>query len=173
VETSDEVKDILAQRRNDYSDASHIVYAFVIGPEKSEQCGMSDDGEPKGTAGRAVLEILKGSGIRDILLTVVRYFGGTKLGTGGLHRAYADCAREVCDALPIIRKVVLKPFSLLVPYPLHDQVLRVLKDSGAEDIREDFAVQVRVEGKIPLEGKDETAEKIRDLSGGSLELECD
>ncbi len=171
VESTDGVKAVLERRREDYSDASHVVYAFVIGEEKSEQCGMSDDGEPKGTAGRPVLEILKGSGIRDILLTVVRYFGGTKLGTGGLHRAYADCAREVCGALSLARKTTLKNFSMIVPYPLHDQVLRVLKDAGAEDINEDFGVKVKVAGKIPLKYKEDAAEKIRDLSGGSLDIE--
>src|SRR5574344_183749 len=83
---------LLHELKIQYADATHVVHAFVTGTF-GEVNGMSDDGEPAGTAGRPVLEVLKGSNITNVLLTVTRYFGGTLLGTGGLVKAYGDCAK--------------------------------------------------------------------------------
>ena len=100
VSSPEEVKPLVRRRREEHPGCSHVVWAFVTGPPKSRTMGLSDDGEPKGTAGRPVLEVLKGSGITDTLVTVVRFFGGTKLGTGGLVRAYSDAARGVLENIP-------------------------------------------------------------------------
>ncbi|HSG29611.1 MAG TPA: YigZ family protein, partial [Candidatus Krumholzibacterium sp.] len=101
VSDPEEAREIIRDTRETHPGCSHVVYAFITGGARTEVSGMSDDGEPKGTAGRPVMEILKGSGIVDVLLMVVRYFGGTKLGTGGLVKAYGDCAREVVEGLPV------------------------------------------------------------------------
>ena len=76
-----------------------MVWAYVIGDEKRQYLGMSDDGEPKGTAGRPALSTLQYSGLTNILVTIVRYFGGIKLGTGGLVKAYTDSVKAVIDTL--------------------------------------------------------------------------
>ena len=89
VSSQQEARDRLHEQKLRYSDATHVCHCFIAGL-KAETCGMSDDGEPSGTAGRPMLDILKGSGITNILVTVTRYFGGTLLGTGGLVTAYGD-----------------------------------------------------------------------------------
>lgn len=93
VETQAQAREKLHEVKQKYFDATHVVHAFSVGL-KSETFGMSDDGEPSGTAGRPVLDVLKGSGITNILLTVTRYFGGTLLGTGGLVHAYSESAKK-------------------------------------------------------------------------------
>lgn len=81
-----DARERLRQQKIRYSDATHVCHAFIVGPN-AETSGMSDDGEPSGTAGRPMLDVIKGSGITNILVTVTRYFGGTLLGTGGLVHA--------------------------------------------------------------------------------------
>ena len=88
-----EVKRIVDQTRAQYPDATHVVHAAVMG----SQFSYSDDHEPKNTAGRPALEVLKGSGITNIIVLIIRYFGGTLLGTGGLVKAYGDSTKMVLD----------------------------------------------------------------------------
>ena len=90
-------KDIIKAQKAKYPDATHVVHAFVLGLS-SEILGMSDDGEPSGTAGRPALDVLKGYGCTNVLLTITRWFGGTLLGTGGLVKAYGDGAKQVLHA---------------------------------------------------------------------------
>jgi len=152
-----------------YPDAAHIVYAFRLG-KKGDLFGMSDDGEPHGTAGRPVFEVLKGSGITNILLMVIRYFGGTKLGTGGLVKAYTRAAQEVLSACGTEELTERRTFILQVPYHLHDQIKKILLDEEAVLLDEDFATEVRIRGSLPEEAIMRVNQKIRDLSSGSLEL---
>ena len=95
IDDPTQVKEIIRRQKERYPDATHVCHAFLCGPRR-EFAGCSDDHEPSGTAGRPMLEVLKGSGLTDILVTVVRWFGGTKLGTGGLVRAYSDAVKELC-----------------------------------------------------------------------------
>ena len=92
VATQEGARTILAAQKSRWPDIRHVVHAFAIGPQ-ANILGCSDDGEPAGTAGRPALEVLKGSGVTNVLLTIARWFGGTKLGTGGLVHAYGDAAR--------------------------------------------------------------------------------
>ncbi len=103
-------KTALAQIRSEMPDASHHVYAFRVGYGNSVIEGMSDDGEPSGTAGPPVLTTLRGADIGDILVVVTRYFGGTKLGTGGLVRAYTDATRTALKTLSTEEKISRKTF---------------------------------------------------------------
>jgi len=152
-----------------YPDATHIVYAFRVG-KRGDLFGMSDDGEPHGTAGRPVFEVLKGSGITNVLLMVVRYFGGTKLGTGGLVKAYTRAAQEVLSACSTEELTEKISFSLEVPYQLHNQVLKTLQEEGAVIEDEQFATEVAVSGTLPAESADELRRILRDLSSGRLDL---
>ena len=97
VENTEQIEPILSKLKHDYADATHICYAYVL--ETQEKC--SDDGEPSGTAGKPILEVIKKMGLKNVLTVVVRYFGGVKLGAGGLSRAYSDCAVEVIQASKI------------------------------------------------------------------------
>ncbi|MGN0480224.1 MAG: YigZ family protein [Lachnospiraceae bacterium] len=96
ADSEEQAAELIAATRKKYWDARHVCYAFVIG-DNNEVQRFSDDGEPAGTAGKPILEVLAGSGVRNALLTVTRYFGGTLLGTGGLVRAYSQAAREAVD----------------------------------------------------------------------------
>jgi uncharacterized YigZ family protein len=96
--------------RSEFADASHNCFAFLAGPPGSTaQMGMSDDGEPSGTAGRPMLAVLQGSGVGDIAVVATRYYGGTKLGTGGLVRAYAGGVKSVLASLPLREKIAWAP----------------------------------------------------------------
>ena len=95
-ESQAEAREILKSQKTKYADATHVVHAFIVG-KNAEVMGMSDDGEPGGTAGRPVLDVLKGSGCTNVILTVTRWFGGTLLGTGGLVKAYGNGAKDVIE----------------------------------------------------------------------------
>lgn len=158
----------ITQRRNEHPRASHVVYAFILGPARSEISGMSDDGEPKGTAGRPIMEILKGSGLTNTLITVVRYYGGTKLGTGGLVRAYGDAARAVIRNVPRTLYAVLQEFSVTVPYDLHRPVRHLLEEFQAEVRKESFLEQVELVVAVDQERRESLDAALKDLSRGKM-----
>ncbi|MCG8481562.1 MAG: YigZ family protein [Spirochaetales bacterium] len=163
-----EVDRIVTDLRREHRDVNHVVYAFVIGDTTSQLFGLSDDGEPRGTAGRPILDILKGSDITDCLVTVVRYFGGTKLGTGGLVHAYGDAARGCLDMLTTEPKRDLRAASVTCPYPLLTVVRTILLDLRAEITTEAFNETVTVAFLLErgLEGRLNAA--LKDVSRGTL-----
>ncbi len=116
----------LAALRSEMPGANHHVYAFRVGFGNSITEGMSDDGEPTGTAGPPTLAVLRGSGIGDILIVTARYFGGAKLGTGGLVRAYTASAQEALRALKTELKVEKKTVGLEMPYSFYNLVKRLV-----------------------------------------------
>lgn len=157
--------------RSDHPGCAHVVYALSVGNESSCSFAMSDDGEPKGTAGRPVLDVLRGSGVTNCLVTVVRYFGGTKLGTGGLVRAYGGAAKEVLEAVPVEKLVEKVEFFVEMPYEYHDPVRRALRQLDAEVTDEEFSEKVRVYGAVPTAGFSACADAIAELSRGAVTLE--
>jgi len=155
----------LKEVKTHYADATHVVHAFRTGPDGSETLGCSDDGEPPGTAGRPVLEVLKGCGGNSLLL-VVRWFGGTKLGTGGLVRAYGDTAKAVGaaatweDLRPWVRAKVA------VEWAEHRPLRNELAALGARIEVESFADGVSLLASIPAEAFDRVQVLTADLSRG-------
>jgi len=156
----------------EHPDATHVVYAFQLG-KTGDLFGLSDDGEPHGTAGRPVLEVIKGSGITNLIVMVVRYFGGTKLGTGGLVKAYTRAAREVLAAAPTEEQVDRSAFRLLLPYHLFEQSKLLLQEYSAVIERENFSTEIELCGGIPVEFVETVRSRLRDLSSGSVSLETD
>lgn len=120
IESVAEAKTFLAQVRTEMPDASHHVYAFRVGYGKSVIEGMSDDGEPSGTAGPPALAVLRGTDIGDIIVVVTRFFGGTKLGTGGLVRAYTEAVKEALKTLQTEEKIKKQVLGVEVPYSLYE-----------------------------------------------------
>lgn len=161
----------LQRVRDEHSDASHVVYAYLVGDERSEQAGLSDAGEPKGTAGRPVMEILRGSGVRDVLLTVVRYFGGTKLGTGGLVHAYGDAARAVLERLPTRERIDRLTARCSVTYDLFERTRQLIDAAGGTITDEQYGTFVALVWEMPSEALESLQEQMRDLSRGSVEIE--
>lgn len=117
----------LAQIRKQYWDASHNCYAYQLG-EKDEIQRFSDDGEPQGTAGKPILDVLKGEAIKNTLIIVTRYFGGTLLGTGGLVRAYGRAAKEGVLEAGLIQKVRVRLYALQMTYTLSGKVQYLLNE---------------------------------------------
>jgi len=166
-----QVRELVHAEREANKGCTHVVHAFMTGDAKSQVHGSSDDGEPKGTAGRPVLEVLKGSGFTNVLLTVVRYYGGTNLGTGGLVRAYSDCARATLLGLagkPLRREA---PFRVEIPYQLYERLKTWIDAHDGEIRSEFFGTAVTVEGVVPEQRREALAAHLADLSGGAVRLE--
>jgi len=154
-----------------YPDATHVAYAYVLGTTNSETLGMSDAGEPKGTAGRPILDVIKGRQLTNVLVLVVRYFGGTKLGTGGLARAYGECAGLALERLAVRPLVSTCLFTLTVPYELYDGTIRLLQQQDARSMTQDFGEQVQIRGELPEENIGACEQAIADLSRGQMVIE--
>jgi len=165
LSSAQEARAVVAAARTAHPGCDHVAYAYVLGSQGS-LFGMSDDREPKGTAGRAILEVLKGSGVTNVILIVTRYFGGTKLGTGGLARAYAETAREAMRNLPVRVLAAMCAFTLDLPYDLYDVVERAVTDLGGRLERTDFGMQVVIVGSIPEEAVETLARRVLSLSAG-------
>ena len=150
-----------------------MVHAFVIGMNK-EVLGLSDDGEPSGTAGRPVLDVLKGQNCTNVLLTVTRWFGGTLLGTGGLVKAYGDGAKGVIQkALEenFFEEFVEKEdFTFSVDYSLYQKIKQLLPQWSVSDLDEQFGEEITLSGKVPSSKLSEMAQTLKDLSGGRIIL---
>ena len=173
VTSIDAAETELRRVRDEHPDANHVVYAYLVGDERSEQAGLSDAGEPKGTAGRPVMEILRGSGVRDVLLTVVRYFGGTKLGTGGLVHAYGDAARAVLERLPTRRRIDRLTARCSVTYDLLERTRQLIDAAGGTIAEERFGTSVALVWEMPSAHLCGLREQMRDLSRGAVEIETE
>ena len=157
-----DVKRIVDQTRAQYPDATHVVHAAVMG----SQFSYSDDHEPKNTAGRPALEVLKGSGITNIIVLIIRYFGGTLLGTGGLVKAYGDSTKMVLDGIATEELVEKARFSLTIGYEMYESVKRILGALKADSVTEEFATEISISGQIPISEKERLVSRISDLSNG-------
>jgi uncharacterized YigZ family protein len=168
--TTDAAKNQLKQIKNEHSGASHVVHAYLVGAPASEIGSMTDAGEPKGTAGRPVMDILRGSSVRNIVVAVVRYFGGVKLGTGGLVHSYGDTARAVLLALSTRPLVVRERLTVITDYARHDAIRRVLVDAGAEILSETFETVVQIDVNVEEARTEEIERQINNISAGSAEI---
>lgn len=168
AESVEQARAHLARVRQAHPTASHHVPAFVIGHGNSLITHCSDDGEPSGTAGRPALAVLQGSGLGNVSVVVTRYFGGTKLGTGGLVRAYGDAVRE---ALKFVKAAVLLPTTTLMfvtPYRLYDQTLRLMEAHESQLIETDFQADVTVTVRLKDEWVQSFTEQLINLSAGQV-----
>ena len=167
VDSAEAARELWRERKRTYTGCSHVVFTFICGPQGGVM-GCSDDGEPSGTAGRPALEVLKGSGITNVLLTVTRWFGGIKLGTGGLVRAYTESAQLALADPPTVELVPLTRFNLTLSYLHYESVRRRFPEFAAEITGEEFAAAVTLSGVIPSANYDAFSETVRDLTGGAV-----
>ena len=171
VTTPEEARAFIAEMRAEFADASHNCYAFVAGPPGSTaQIGMSDDGEPSGTAGRPMLAVLLGSGVGDIAVVVTRYFGGIKLGTGGLVRAYGGGVKAVLAALPVTEKIAYIDMIASGPYHWVAPVGRLLSEHEAHIVDQTYTADVTWQLRVPEERAAGLAAALVDLSHGEIEV---
>lgn len=129
VESVDEVKEKLAECQKKYYDARHVCYAYMLGAERLE-FRANDNGEPSGTAGKPILGQINSNELTDILVMVVRYFGGIKLGTSGLIVAYRQAAAEALSAAEIVSKTIDEDVTFMFEYPFMNDVMRIVKEEN-------------------------------------------
>ncbi|ASP47711.1 YigZ family protein [Cognaticolwellia beringensis] len=152
--------------------ANHHCYAFIAGrPENSQLYGFSDDGEPSGTAGKPMLTMLMGSNIGEICAVVVRYFGGTKLGPGGLQRAYGGSVKQALAILPTKLKIPMVRKTLACQYTQVNDVLYFIGQIGGEIIQQDYNENVVLTLALPDEKLDLFQQQIQTMSAGQLTLQ--
>lgn len=167
VESEEAAQAFLQEIRARHRDATHNCYAYQVG-EHNQYQRSSDDGEPSGTAGRPILEVIKGSGLGNVIVVVTRYFGGTLLGTGGLVRAYSATAQAVLAAGDCVRLVAAAEFLLTVEYQQWQRLEGWLTTEGypVQDVR--FTDKVDVRFLLPIGQADGLAERLSELLNARL-----
>lgn len=167
----EEAKAYIARIRAEFSDATHNVPVYLVGGGDNVIAHCSDDGEPSGTAGKPALAVLKGSGLGDVAVVITRYFGGTKLGTGGLVRAYQDAMRQVITDVPRAEKRSVHILMLEIPYTYLERLRRLAANQNCIILDEDFGEQVTMTIQILVEELDGFLASLTELSNGKLHAE--
>lgn len=158
---------LLAQAKQDYPDARHHCWAYLLGdPRQPVSVAFNDDGEPSGTAGKPILNVLNHRGIGDIAVVVIRYFGGIKLGAGGLVRAYSASTQQAIAALSTSTKLPMIERRLSCDYAVEPELRRLIESLGGVIIGADYGLQLDIIISVPL-----TAEQaLEDFSAGRKSL---
>jgi uncharacterized YigZ family protein len=165
-------RSLIASVSAEYADASHNCWAYLIGPPGATgQVGLSDAGEPHGTAGRPMLTVLLHSGIGDICAVVTRYFGGTLLGKGGLVKAYSGGVQLALQTLPTVERVPRVEMIVVVEYAIVTPLKRLLPLFEAEILDEIYAADVTFHIRLPAAHVAAFTSQLTDLSNGQLLIE--
>jgi uncharacterized YigZ family protein len=149
---------------------THAVYAFAVGHGAAVTHGMSDAGEPNGTAGRPALAVVKGSGLGDVIVVIARYFGGAKLGTGGLVKAYTEAAQLALAALPITEKVERQMAQVVLPYSFYEQARRLVETHHGQVEAEEFAAEVTLRLIFMVDDLPAFAAAMAEATNGSVKV---
>jgi uncharacterized YigZ family protein len=158
--------------RGEYPDATHNCWAYVAGPPGSTaSMGMSDAGEPHGTAGRPMLDVLLHSGVGEVVVVVTRYYGGVKLGRGGLVRAYGGCVQDALAGLPLARRVERAKLRVTVAYADVALLRRLLDEAGGEALDERYEDVVNCTVQVPLPALAGFRRQLVDRSAGRARLQ--
>ena len=168
----DEARSVIERIRAEFPDATHHCFAYVVGPPgTTTNAAANDDGEPAGTAGRPMLKVLLNSGLGDIVAVVTRYYGGVKLGKGGLVRAYSGGVQHALHDVPVRERVRDIDARAVVPYAAIDVVRRVLARHGATITGELFATDVIMAARVPEDRVDIIERELADATSGTVHLE--
>ena len=168
VETEEEVKEIVAALKKEYYDARHHVYAYRLG-YNGDRFRANDDGEPSGSSGRPVLGQIDSKGLSDILVVVVRYFGGIKLGIPGLIRAYKTSTADALENAEIIEKIASRLFRIHFGYMSMNSVMKVMKDMELEQKNQKFDMECSIDTSVRLSLVDVFLERMNDVEGCRVE----
>ena len=172
--TVDDATQFVRAVSNEFADATHNCWAYVVGPPGSTaQVGMSDDGEPHGTAGRPMLGVLLHADVGDVVVVVTRYYGGQKLGTGGLVRAYGGGVQLALASVPRAEHVRLASARVVIDYPHVDAVQQLLSALEVRVVGQDYLERVRYELELPVANLDALRHALLDITRGQTELVVD
>ncbi len=161
-----EAMELLNKLRSEYWDARHNCYAFVVDEGKTAR--FSDDGEPHGTAGKPILEVINGKNLKNALVVVTRYFGGVLLGTGGLVRAYSTATRDALEKAEIVEMVPCTKFSTICDYADHQKLQRLMENAFIEST--DFADRVTVIYSLKDSDAEDFSKKLTEAFCGRLQM---
>lgn len=164
--SENEAEEYLDKLRSTYGDATHHCYGYIISGDPGEITRFNDDGEPYGTAGRPILAALQGADLSNVICVVVRYFGGTKLGVGGLTHAYSDAATQAVGSAKIIRYYLTETFRFSFSYELTGAVERLVTSFEAEVTEREFGEHNVLVCKVRKNLAQEFTEKFRDITRG-------
>ena len=170
VENEDDALTALNDIRKKEFSATHHCYAYTVGIE-SEKFKYSDDGEPNGTAGRPIYNAIVGRKIQNILVVVVRYYGGTKLGTGGLTRAYTQATIDMLNKANIVEKLICEQLSFSIPFSFYDRMMRIINAGKFTILSQDFAEEVSMEIEIRKSKVEQFITEFIEITGGKIEIE--
>ena len=168
TETDEEAVAFIDKIRSQHSDARHNVYAYVLNSENRMR--YSDDGEPHGTAGKPILDIINGAELKDVTVVVTRYFGGILLGTGGLTRAYSKGASDVASVSKIVTRTYGSVIALTLPYTLYGKINPFIISSGAVTLDSEFSENVDIKVFVPEKDIKPFCESLVDLANGKIEI---
>lgn len=165
TETEEEAIERIKAMRQRHWDATHNVWAYIIhgGPTR-----YSDDGEPQGTAGMPVLEVLRGAGVENVCCVVTRYFGGTLLGTGGLVRAYGRAARDALSEAGVARKQLWKKLDLILPYSYYERLRQETERCGGVMAGTEYGADICLHVLLPADRAPEFSARVTDLTRGGV-----
>lgn len=167
----EEARAFMARIRKEFADATHNVPVYIIGGGNTVTEYFSDDGEPSGTSGKPALTVLRGSGLGDAVLVITRYFGGTLLGTGGLVKAYTESAQLVADAVGRGKRQPVHVVLLAIPYNLLERIRLAVTRHRGEIQGEDFAGDITLTIRLPVETFEAFQGDLQELSAGKLRAE--
>ena len=162
VESVEQVKELLAQYRKRYYDARHVCYAYMLGPERSE-FRANDDGEPSSTAGKPILGQINSNELTDVLIVVVRYYGGVNLGTSGLIVAYREAAADALRNAQIVVRQVEELVTYQFAYPLMNDVMRIVKEMAPRIVSQTFDNTCEITLSIRLSEAERLRQKLEKL----------
>ena len=168
VETEEEVKALVDGLKKEYHDARHHCYAYRLGLDGG-RWRANDDGEPSGSAGRPILGQIDSAGLSDILVVVVRYFGGIKLGIPGLIRAYKTSTADALAQASVVEKIAGRNYIVRFPYLSMNQVMKVAKDLALPQRGQEFSEQCSLELRVRLSQEDDFLERMSHIEGAEVE----
>ena len=164
VGSADEAKALVKKFANDYHDARHVCWAYVVGPRRADYLS-SDNGEPSGTAGKPILGQINSLGLTNVVVIVVRYFGGIKLGTPGLIAAYRESARLALDDAGIKEVTRTETLRFSVPYASYDKVMRLIKDRELRILGQQIEMDCVTEIEVPVALLSEVTDRLEKING--------
>ena len=165
--SAQEALDIVKLYRNEYCDARHCCWAYMIGPERKE-FRSNDDGEPSGTAGKPILGQINSFELTNLVVIVVRYFGGIKLGTSGLIEAYRTAAQEALSVAQIEERLIEEELQVAFEYPLMGDVMRIVKEEGATVLAQDFQLSCQLHLSLRRGQMPHMRQRFEDLYGATI-----
>jgi uncharacterized YigZ family protein len=168
VQNVEEIKEIINNYRKQFFDARHVCYAYMLGYDRNE-FRTNDDGEPSGTAGKPILGQINSHELTDVLIIVVRYFGGVLLGTGGLVSAYKEAAMEALNNAEIIEKTVNEEIAIKFDYILMNDVMRVIKDLNPQILSQNFDNECKMKLSIRKQQADNLISRFENILGLFIE----